>query len=371
MGGSHSEVVDRIDAGLSGLRRPKPRAVWRCSDHGPALRRAVWLALVASLAAATAVPAQQSNRSGLMVQGFWRVNDPYDPRKGRLLTPAQAEASGQNFEFCNRERATVDVASLIREETNCDDEPLGTWAGHNVTAANLEGAPIFLFMATPFGEAYREVGVIAGANPTINDTSGWANALVTDDFRVLQTPEPTTDFQSIVDRGRYLNVIDLDSDTFDVQIDDDGQRRVVARSDAAFSDRPVDLVATAKRAGIFTKLLMAAEETGLLDELSAEGTYTVFAPTDDAFAALPEGTFEGLLQDRGALASVLRYHVVPGEVMSGDFANGMVASTVQGADLSITGSGSTATVGGARIVAPDIEASNGVIHIINSVIQPD
>ncbi|MGP1357707.1 fasciclin domain-containing protein [Roseicyclus sp.] len=130
------------------------------------------------------------------------------------------------------------------------------------------------------------------------------------------------------------------------------------------------IVETAVAAGNFTTLVAAVEAAGLVETLSGEGPFTVFAPTDEAFAALPEGTVEGLLADPEALAAILTYHVVPGAVMSGDLSDGMTATTVNGADITISIDGSTVMVNDATVTAADIEASNGVIHVIDSVILP-
>ena len=114
----------------------------------------------------------------------------------------------------------------------------------------------------------------------------------------------------------------------------------------------------------------AVTAAGLVDTLSGEGPFTVFAPTDDAFAALPEGTLEGLLNDIPTLTSILTYHVVPGAVMSGDLSDGMMPATVNGQTVTI-GVGDGVTVDGANVIIADIEASNGVIHVIDSVILPE
>ena len=132
----------------------------------------------------------------------------------------------------------------------------------------------------------------------------------------------------------------------------------------------MDIVDTAVEAGSFTTLVAAVEAAGLVETLKGEGPFTVFAPTDDAFAALPEGTVEGLLEDPDALAEILTYHVVPGAVMSGDLEDGMMAETVQGQPVTIGISYGDVTVNGANVVTADIEASNGVIHVIDAVIMP-
>ena len=131
-----------------------------------------------------------------------------------------------------------------------------------------------------------------------------------------------------------------------------------------------DIVDVAAGAGSFTTLVAAIEAAGLVDTLRGEGPFTVFAPTDEAFAALPEGTVEALLEDTEALTAILTYHVVPGMVMSTDLTDGMTAETVNGQSVTI-GVGDMVTVDTAIVVTPDIEASNGVIHVIDAVILPE
>lgn len=131
----------------------------------------------------------------------------------------------------------------------------------------------------------------------------------------------------------------------------------------------MDIVDTAVSAGSFTTLVAAVQAAGLVDTLKGDGPFTVFAPTDDAFAALPDGTIEALLADIEALTAILTYHVVPGAVMSGDLSDGMMAATVNGASVTI-GTDGGVTVDGANVIAADIKASNGVIHVIDAVILP-
>ena len=139
---------------------------------------------------------------------------------------------------------------------------------------------------------------------------------------------------------------------------------------SAFADgHAKDIVDTAVDAGSFTTLVAAVEAAGLVDTLKGEGPFTVFAPTDEAFAALPEGTVEGLLADPDALAAILTYHVVAGKVMSTDLSDGMMAATVNGAEITIGTEGGV-TVNDANVVTADIEATNGVIHVIDAVILP-
>jgi|TARA_B110000908_G_C10235625_1_gene443145 uncharacterized surface protein with fasciclin (FAS1) repeats len=134
-----------------------------------------------------------------------------------------------------------------------------------------------------------------------------------------------------------------------------------------------DIVDTAIAAGQFETLVAAVQAAGLVDTLKGEGPFTVFAPTDAAFAALPEGTVENLLkpENKDQLIAVLTYHVIPGAVMSGDIVGKKLeVATVQGSDLSID-----ATMGvkvdNATVVSADIETSNGVIHVIDHVLLPN
>lgn len=133
-----------------------------------------------------------------------------------------------------------------------------------------------------------------------------------------------------------------------------------------------DIVGTATDAGSFTTLLAAAEAAGLVETLQGEGPFTVFAPTDEAFAALPEGTVESLLlpENKDQLVSILTYHVVPGKVMSGDLTDDMMATTVEGDDITIDLDNGV-MVNDATVVTADVEASNGVIHVIDKVLMPE
>lgn len=132
-----------------------------------------------------------------------------------------------------------------------------------------------------------------------------------------------------------------------------------------------DIVDTAVAAGNFTTLVAAVEAAGLVETLKGEGPFTVFAPTDEAFAALPAGTVEDLLkpENKDKLTAILTYHVVPGKVMSGDLTNDMKAATVQGGEVTVMTEGGV-MVNDANVTTADIEASNGVIHVIDKVIMP-
>ena len=133
-----------------------------------------------------------------------------------------------------------------------------------------------------------------------------------------------------------------------------------------------DIVDTAVAAGSFETLVAAVQAAGLVETLKGEGPFTVFAPTDEAFAALPEGTVESLLlpENRERLVEVLTYHVVPGEVRAADVVAMESAPTVQGNPLSIAVNDSGVRVAGASVVQADIDCSNGVIHVVDQVMIP-
>jgi uncharacterized surface protein with fasciclin (FAS1) repeats len=139
----------------------------------------------------------------------------------------------------------------------------------------------------------------------------------------------------------------------------------------AVEEGPGTIVDVAVSAGSFTTLVAAVQAAGLVDTLSGEGPFTVFAPTDEAFAALPEGLVEALLLEENLeiLQQILTYHVVAGAVFSSDVATGDVAS-VEGSAIAVEVTDAGVTVNGANVIAVDIEASNGVIHVIDAVILP-
>jgi uncharacterized surface protein with fasciclin (FAS1) repeats len=137
---------------------------------------------------------------------------------------------------------------------------------------------------------------------------------------------------------------------------------------AALSAQAADIVDTAVAAGNFKTLVTALKAAGLVDTLKGKGPFTVFAPTDDAFAKIPKADLDALLANKAKLKSVLTYHVVSGKVMSTDIKPGMVKS-VQGEKLTI-GTVGGVTVDKAKVVAADVAADNGVIHAIDTVLMP-
>ena len=131
-----------------------------------------------------------------------------------------------------------------------------------------------------------------------------------------------------------------------------------------------DIVDTAVSAGQFNTLVAAVKAAGLVDTLKGPGPFTVFAPTDEAFAKLPPGTVDGLLKDPEKLKKILTYHVVAGKVMAADVVKLKSALTVEGAPVAITAKGGKVMIDGATVTKTDIVCDNGVIHVIDSVIMP-
>jgi uncharacterized surface protein with fasciclin (FAS1) repeats len=170
------------------------------------------------------------------------------------------------------------------------------------------------------------------------------------------------------DHAFSLRLVKADSN-YDEQI----VNFTIANAGAPAATTPVagpDIVETAIAAGSFETLVTAVQAAGLVETLQGAGPFTVFAPTDEAFAKLPAGTVEGLLEDPEALANILLYHVVPGKVMAAQVSDGLTATTAQGATVTFTVADGAVKINDANIVTTDIEASNGVIHVIDSVILP-
>ncbi|MFY7863709.1 fasciclin domain-containing protein [Roseateles sp.] len=143
---------------------------------------------------------------------------------------------------------------------------------------------------------------------------------------------------------------------------------IAALSLSALTAQAKDIVDTAVAAGNFKTLATALQAAGLIDTLKGKGPFTVFAPTDAAFAKIPKADLDALLKDKAKLTAVLTYHVVPGKVMAKDVKAGKV-KTVQGSELTIATQGGV-MVDQAKVTATDIAADNGVIHVIDSVIMP-
>lgn len=133
-----------------------------------------------------------------------------------------------------------------------------------------------------------------------------------------------------------------------------------------------DVVALAQATPDLSTLVKAVGAAGLVETLQGDGPFTVFAPTNAAFEALPAGTLDSLLEpaNKQQLTDILTYHVVPGELMAADLKDGQKLKTVQGDDLTVEVDGDTVTVNGAKVTMPDVDASNGVVHVIDQVLTP-
>lgn len=132
-----------------------------------------------------------------------------------------------------------------------------------------------------------------------------------------------------------------------------------------------DIVTIASNTDNLSTLVKAVQAAGLVETLKSDGPFTVFAPTNEAFAALPEGTLESLLmeENKDQLVKILTYHVVPGKVMSTDLEDGMMAETVEGSNITVDLDGGV-SIDNATVITADVEADNGVVHIIDTVIMP-
>jgi len=143
---------------------------------------------------------------------------------------------------------------------------------------------------------------------------------------------------------------------------------IAALAASALAVQAKDIVDTAVGAGNFKTLATALTAAGLIDTLKGKGPFTVFAPTDEAFAKIPKADLDALLKDKAKLTAVLTYHVVPGKVMAKDVKAGKV-KTVQGGEITLATAGGV-TVNNAKVVKADVDASNGVIHVIDTVLMP-
>jgi uncharacterized surface protein with fasciclin (FAS1) repeats len=150
-----------------------------------------------------------------------------------------------------------------------------------------------------------------------------------------------------------------------------GHHEAGERKGSSYTGCEKDIVDTAVNAGSFDTLVAAVQAAGLVETLKGEGPFTVFAPTDEAFARIPEQNLTALLADRDKLAAVLTYHVVAGKVMAEDVARMSSATTLQGQSLRIEADNGHVRIDGAKVVKADVEASNGVIHVIDRVVLPE
>jgi uncharacterized surface protein with fasciclin (FAS1) repeats len=150
------------------------------------------------------------------------------------------------------------------------------------------------------------------------------------------------------------------------------QSKITAMKVVLDPTKKLDVVDTANEAGSFSKLSSLFKEAELSETLKGTGPFTIFAPTDEAFAKLPQGTVESLLnpQNRAKLTTILKYHVVPGTIMAADLAKAKSEKTINGESLTIKTQGNSVMVNNAKVTQPDIACTNGVIHVIDTVLMP-
>ncbi|WP_292464624.1 fasciclin domain-containing protein [Methanolobus sp.] len=267
------------------------------------------------------------------------LEDFQDAQIGKLLLNVPADqienvtdAEGNELEFTE-----------TGEET--DDNPFGNFITMITVMMSDE-------MEHDFGEFTTEITVSETENMTgpitIAFTEEWNGALSPNEEGYVIA----ADVQNIGEMG------------------DDNAWITLGFCEASEATEQMNIVETATEAGSFSTLGMALDEANLTETLSGEGPFTVFAPTDEAFEALPEGTLDELLQDEDALTAVLTYHVVSGEYNASDIADMESLPTVQGEDINVTVENENVMVNDANVTTADIEASNGIIHVIDSVMLP-
>jgi uncharacterized surface protein with fasciclin (FAS1) repeats len=292
-----------------------------------------------------------------------------------VLLPATAEKAMDEEEMSGDEmsESIVDIAS--------SDENFSTL----VTALGLAGLDAALQGEGPFT-------VFAPTNDAFNALpEGALESLVADTealtgvllYHVIEGEAMAADVVDLDGQqvetllGQYLDVaIEGEAVMVDgaqvVVTDIKASNGVIHVIDSVLIPETRSIVDIAVEDGRFTTLVAALEAAGLVEALQGEGPFTVFAPTDDAFAALPEGTVEGLLADSESLTQVLLYHVVDGKVMAAQVIDldGEQVETLSGDSLSVMIDGEAVMINEALVIIPDIEASNGVIHVIDSVLVP-
>ena len=272
-----------------------------------------------------------------------------------LCIPATADAT-----VAPVAEAAAGEAALVEEETMVSsDVPKGKslLSFKNLSSVDLVldlSGPMFDTAVVPPAGA-QEFILEPGSYSYIGHQPGGGYSVAPGDFTMVA--------------GQALELVCYDGGSCTVQ-----RPQVVVDDSAAVEEEAapasLDIVDTAVADGRFTTLATALEAAGLIDTLKGEGPFTVFAPTDEAFAALPEGTLDSLLADPTALADVLLYHVVAGEVLAADVVALDSADTVEGQPLSILVDGDSVMVGDANIILTDVMASNGVIHVIDAVLLP-
>lgn len=225
----------------------------------------------------------------------------------------------------------------------------------------------------PAGSA-SEAAPAAEMDPSYSEPMAAPETTPSEDS-MMEMPADSMEMEAPEDSMMQDSMMEMPGDSMEAPAEPMTEEEGMAPTSSEAPAEPTadaSIVDVAASAGSFQILTAALEATGLADTLSAEGPFTVFAPTDEAFAALPEGTLEELMkpENREVLAAILTYHVVPGKVTSDQIQSGEV-STVQGSTVDVAVEDGMVMVDDAKVVQPDIEAGNGVIHVIDKVILPE
>jgi len=267
---------------------------------------------------------------------------------------------------------TRDIVDIAVEDGRFTTLVAAVEAAGLVDALKGEG-PLTVFAPTDDAFAALPEGTVAAL---LEDTPALSNILL---YHVAEGKYMASDVVELTQletlQGQYLDISVMDGkvmvDNAQIIITNiEASNGVIHVIDAVVLPETRDIVDIAVEDGRFTTLVAAVQAAGLVDALKAEGPLTVFAPTDEAFAALPDGTVEGLLADIPALTDVLLYHVVDGKVMAADVVELSAAPTLQGQDVSISVMDGKVMINDSLVIIPDLETSNGVIHVIDAVLLP-
>ncbi|MEM7129161.1 MAG: fasciclin domain-containing protein [Chloroflexota bacterium] len=281
--------------------------------------------------------------------------------------------------------AAVEAAGLV--DTLKGEGPFTVFAPTDDAFAALPEGTVETLLEDPTGDLtnillYHVVSGkvmaadVVGMDGAMVETVGGSSFTITvdgDSVMVDGANVVTTDIETSNGVIHVIDAVIIPAADEEEAMEEEAGEEEAAEEEAMEEDMMADIVDTAVGAGSFGTLVAAVEAAGLVDTLKGEGPFTVFAPTDDAFAALPEGTVETLLEDpTGDLTNILLYHVVSGKVMAADVVgmDGAMVETVGGSSFTITVDGDSVMVDGANVVTTDIETSNGVIHVIDAVIIP-
>jgi len=267
---------------------------------------------------------------------------------------------------------TRDIVDIAVEDGRFTALVEAVQAAGLVDALKGEG-PLTVFAPTDDAFAALPEGTLAALH---SDVSALTNILL---YHVAEGKFMASDVLGLEQlmslQGQYVDFsLDMDKVMIDnaqiILTDIEASNGVIHVIDAVILPETRDIVDIAVEDGRFETLVAAVQAAGLVDALKAEGPLTVFAPTDDAFAALPEGTVEALLEDIPTLTNILLYHVVEGKVMAADVVELSEAETLLGENVSITVEDGKVMINESQVIITDIEASNGVIHVIDAVLLP-